>query len=56
MNWRQYIIENSWTWGGTSLVLLTLTGSTLVQASLITAIVVLVHLALTIQGENGDND
>ena len=56
MNWREYILENSWTWAGTSMVLLTLTGSTLVQATLVTALVVTVHLALTIRGENDEPD
>ena len=56
MKWREYILENSWTWGGTALVLLTLTGSTLYQATVVTALVVSVHLWLTIRGENDEPD
>lgn len=47
MKWRNYIVENSWTWGGTALVLLTLTGSTLRWALFVTVVVVVVHAALT---------
>ena len=55
MKWREYILENSWTWAGTAMVLLTLTGSTFYQASLVTLIVVSLHLWLTIRGENSDD-
>jgi hypothetical protein len=55
MKWREYLIENVWTWAGTAMVLLTLTGSTLFRASVVTAIVVSLHLWLTSQGENSDN-
>jgi Mn2+/Fe2+ NRAMP family transporter len=48
MNWRKYIVDNSWTWGGTSLVLLTLTGSTLYWAVCITVVVVFIHAILTL--------
>ena len=54
MKWREYVLDNAWTWGGTALVLLTLTGSTLYQASLVTAVVVLVHFYLSIRGENDE--
>jgi hypothetical protein len=56
MNWRDYILDNAWTWGGTVLVLLTLTGSTLYQATLVTALVVSVHLWLSTRGENDEHD
>ena len=55
MKWREYLIENVWTWAGTAMVLLTLTGSTLLRASVVTVIVVSLHLWLTSQGENSDN-
>jgi hypothetical protein len=55
MTWREYLIENVWTWAGTVMVLLTLTGSTLLRASVVTAIVVSLHLFLTAQGENSDD-
>lgn len=47
MKWRKYVVDNSWTWGGTSLVLLTLTGSTLYWALCITVGVVIIHAILT---------
>jgi len=55
MKWREYLIENVWTWAGTAMVLLTLTGSTFYQASLVTLVVVSLHLWLTSQGENSDD-
>ena len=42
-----YLADNAWTWAGTGMVLITLSGPTLRQATLITAIVGLVHSALT---------
>jgi hypothetical protein len=43
-----YLADNSWTWAGTGMVLITLSGPTLRQATLITGIAVLVHSALTL--------
>jgi hypothetical protein len=43
-----YLAENSWTWAGTGMVLITLSGPTLRQATLITGIAVLVHSVLTL--------
>ena len=56
MKWREYLLENAWTWAGTALVLLTLTGSTLMQAIVVTGAVVLLHLHLSIRGENDEPD
>jgi len=42
-----YLADNAWTWAGTGMVLITLSGPTLRQATLITGIAVLVHSALT---------
>jgi hypothetical protein len=43
-----YLLDNSWTWAGTGMVLITLSGPTLRQATLITGIAVLVHSVLTL--------
>jgi hypothetical protein len=43
-----YLADNSWTWAGTGMVLITLSGPTLRQAALITGIAVLVHSSLTL--------
>jgi hypothetical protein len=43
-----YLADNSWTWAGTGMVLITLSGPTLRQATLITGIAVLVHSILTL--------
>jgi hypothetical protein len=43
-----YLADNSWTWAGTGMVLITLSGPTLRQATLITGIAVLVHSVLTL--------
>lgn len=56
MKWREYVLENAWTWAGTAMVLLTLTGSTLYQATLVTLIVVSLHFYLTLRGENDEPD
>ena len=43
-----YLSDNAWTWAGTGMVLITLSGPTLRQATLITGIAVLVHSVLTL--------
>jgi hypothetical protein len=43
-----YIVDNAWTWAGTGMVLITLSGPTLRQAALITGVVVLIHSILTL--------
>jgi hypothetical protein len=43
-----YILDNAWTWAGTGMVLITLSGPTMRQAILITGVVVLIHSALTL--------
>jgi hypothetical protein len=42
-----YLLDNSWTWAGTGMVLITLSGPTFKQAALITGVAVLIHSALT---------
>ena len=43
-----YLADNACTWAGTGMVLITLSGPTLRQATLITGIAVLVHSILTL--------
>ena len=43
MNWREYLRENVWAWAGAAFLLLTLTGSTLMWASVVTALTVCLH-------------
>jgi hypothetical protein len=38
-----YIMENTWTWVGTGMVLITLSGPTLRQALFLTGVGVLIH-------------
>lgn len=47
MKWRDYLLENVWVWAGTALVLLTLTGQTLVNATFVTVLAILLHLSLS---------
>jgi len=48
-----YILENSWTWAGTAMVLITLSGPTFKQALVITGVVVAVHLSISLtQGDS----
>lgn len=42
-----YLLDNAWTWAGTGMVLITLSGPTLRQATLITGTVILIHSILT---------
>lgn len=56
MKWREYLVENIWVWAGTALVLLTLTGQTLLNAVIVTSLAVLLHLGLsTKEGRNDDS-
>lgn len=43
----QFLADNSWTYAGTGLVLITLSGPTLQQALWITGIALVVHSAIT---------
>ena len=43
-----YIMENTWTWVGTGMVLITLSGPTLRQALLVTGIAIVVHSVITL--------
>ena len=40
---KQYLRDNAWVWAGTGLVLLTLSGSTLRMALIITVATVVIH-------------
>jgi hypothetical protein len=42
-----YLSDNTWTWAGTGLVLITLSGPTLRQALLVTGIAIVVHSVIT---------
>jgi hypothetical protein len=56
MKWRDYLLENVWVWAGTGLVLLTLTGTTLIQAIVLTSLAVLLHLFLaSVAGGESDD-
>lgn len=48
MKLNDYLQENAWVWAGTALVLLTLSGSTLRQALIISGITVCVHAVATL--------
>jgi len=43
-----YIMENTWTWVGTGMVLITLSGPTLKQALLLTGVGILIHLSISL--------
>lgn len=47
MNWREYLRDNVWAWAGAAFLLVTLTGSTLLWATMITAATVLLHYLMT---------
>jgi hypothetical protein len=47
MNWREYLRDNVWAWAGAAFLLVTLTGSTLLWATMITAVTVLLHYLMT---------
>jgi len=45
---KDYFVDNTWTWVGTGLVLITLSGSTFRQALLLTGIGIVIHSILTL--------
>lgn len=47
-----YIAENTWTWVGTGLVLITLSGTTFRQAVLLTGIGIVIHSLLTLNAKD----
>lgn len=51
-----YLAENTWTWVGTGLVLITLSGPTLRQAMLLSGIAVLVHAITSLGIVKEDNE
>jgi len=46
--WRNYLIDNTWTWAGTGLVLITLSGTTFRQALLLTGVAIVIHSVITL--------
>ena len=47
-----YIMENTWTWVGTGMVLITLSGPTLRQALLLTGIGIVLHSLISLTQED----
>lgn len=45
----EYLVDNTWTWVGTGLVLITLSGTTFRQALLLTGVGVVIHSVLTLK-------
>lgn len=45
---RNYLTDNTWTWVGTGLVLITLSGTTFRQALLLTGVGIVIHSVLTL--------
>lgn len=45
---RNYLTDNTWTWVGTGLVLITLSGTTFRQAIMLTGIGIVIHSVLTL--------
>jgi len=43
-----YIMENTWTWVGTGMVLITLSGPTLKQALLLTGVGIVLHSLISL--------
>ena len=43
-----YVMENTWTWVGTGMVLITLSGPTLRQAILLTGVGILIHSVVSL--------
>ena len=43
-----YLADNTWTWVGTGLVLITLSGTTFRQALMLTGIGIVIHSVLTL--------
>ncbi len=42
-----YLVDNAWTWAGTGMVLITLSGPTLRQATFLTGAAIMVHSIIT---------
>jgi len=51
---KNYLVENVWVWAGTGLVLLTLSGTTLRQALMITCLTVVIHSFATFLKKGDD--
>jgi hypothetical protein len=49
-----YLLDNAWTWAGTGMVLITLSGPTLRQATLITGFTILLHSVVTLAQKDSD--
>lgn len=49
---RNYFVDNTWTWIGTGLVLITLSGTTFKQALLLTGVGVVIHSVLTLNSKD----
>jgi len=47
-----YLADNTWTWAGTGLVLITLSGTTFKQALTLTAIAVAIHSVITLSAKD----
>ena len=45
---KDYFVDNTWTWVGTGLVLITLSGTTFRQALLLTGVGIVIHSILTL--------
>ena len=42
-----YLVDNAWTWAGTGMVLITLSGPTFRQAAFLTGVAIMVHSIIT---------
>lgn len=42
-----YLVDNAWTWAGTGMVLITLSGPTFKQAVFLTGVAIIVHSIIT---------
>jgi hypothetical protein len=42
-----YLVDNAWTWAGTGMVLITLSGPTFKQAVFLTGVAIMVHSIIT---------
>jgi hypothetical protein len=49
---KDYLVDNTWTWVGTGLVLITLSGPTFLKAVTLTAFGVTVHAAMTLRSKD----
>lgn len=53
----EYLKENVWVWAGTVLVLLTLSGSTLKNALIVTGVTILAHAVISfVNSKKNGND